>query len=99
MSRVYRLLIVLLAVALLAACRKDKKPDLPPASGAVTPVVQIVERRVYVPINKKLTEPEPIAEGPITMCFDVAAQRRAALVRANAKLKAIDATEGTAVKP
>lgn len=99
MSRVHRLLILVLAVALMAACRKDVKSDLPPAGGAVLPVVQIVERRVYVPIDKKLTEPEAIAEGSITMCFDVAAQRRAALMRANAKLKAIDATQGTAVKP
>lgn len=94
-----RLLLILLLVLATAACRKDTKPDLPPAAGAVLPVVQLVERRVYVPIDAELTRPEPVAEGPIAMCFEVAAQRRAAIDRANAKLKAIAAQQGTGAKP
>jgi predicted small lipoprotein YifL len=94
-----RALLIFLAIALLAACGRNAKPDLPPAGGAVTPVVQVVERRVYVPIDDTLTRPEPIAEGPISMCFDVAAQRRAAIERGNAKLKAIGAKQGTVVTP
>lgn len=98
MSRTVRLLILVLAAATLAACRENTRPD-PPAQVVVKPDVVTVTRRVYVPIDAALTEPEAIAEGSIAQCFDVASQRRAALERANAKLSAIAAKQGTEVKP
>ena len=94
-----RTLLTAVAVMALAACGRNAKPDLPPAAGAVTPIVHIAERRIYVPIEAALTKPEPVAEGPIAQCFDVAAQRRAAIERGNAKLKAIASKQGTEVSP
>lgn len=92
--------LLLIAVLLLAACGKDNvKPDLPGADKIVTPTVVTVERIVYVKVPAELTKPEPIAEGPIAQCFDVAAQRRAALTRANSKLKQIGEIQGTRVEP
>lgn len=92
--------VLLLLVPALAACTgKNHKPDLPGEGTAVAPELQIVERIVYVPIPAVLTKAEPIAEGPITQCFAVAAERRAALQRCNAKLKQVDAVQGTEVEP
>ena len=96
-----RALIFLLSVMLLTGwggCGK-LKPDLPPAGSAVQPKVMYVDRLVYVPVPAHLTRPEPVAEGPITQCFDVAAQRRAAQERLNGRLKAISEIQGTEVKP
>lgn len=88
-----------IALVLLAACGRDNvRPDLPGDGHAVVPEVVIVERRVYVPIDPALTEPLAIAEGSITQCFDVAAQRRAALEVANARLREIAAIQGTEVE-
>lgn len=92
-----RALGLLIACALLAACASTREP-LPDGRTAVRPVVQVVERIVYVPIDAELTGPEFIAEGPLSMCPQVAAQRKAALVRCNAKLEQIGAKEGTAVE-
>jgi hypothetical protein len=80
---------------LLAACASAGGSKLPSTEGAVAPVVQIVERIVYVPIDSALTGLEPIAEGPLSMCPKVAAERRAALERCNSKLTQIDQVEGT----
>ena len=77
----------------------DGPRDLPGEDKIVTPTVVTVERIVYVKVPAELTRPEPIAEGPIAQCFDVAAQRRAALQRANSKLKQISEIQGTKVKP
>lgn len=87
----------LLIVGLLAGCATNPDARLPAAEGAVRPVVQVVERYIYVPIDSVLTGPETIAEGPLSMCPQVAAQRRAALERCNAKLAAIAGQQGTAV--
>lgn len=94
-----RIVIAIVLVLALAACREDRKPDLPGAGHVVeTQVVEVI-RYVYVPIPASITRPEPIAEGPITQCFEVAAQRRAALERANAKLAQCAAVQGTEVAP
>ncbi|WP_298580583.1 hypothetical protein [uncultured Luteimonas sp.] len=97
-----RLLLAIAIAAVLAGCcreRHDLKPDLPGAGTVVAPEVVVVEKRVYVPIPAAITRPEPIAEGPIAQCFEVAAQRRAALERANAKLSQCAAVQGTEVQP
>ena len=96
-----RLLAILPALLVLAGCcreRHDLKPDLPGAGTVVAPEVVVVEKRVYVPIPGNLTA-EPIAEGPISQCFQVAAERRAALERANAKIAQCAAVQGTEVEP
>lgn len=94
-----RALILLATIALLAACKPQTRPDLPGLDAAVSPTVVTVERVVYVAIPAHLTQREPIAEGPIAQCFDVAAQRRAALERANSKLTQISRIQGTEVQP
>ena len=95
------MLIALSLAATLAACgaREHVRADLPDPGTAVAPEVVVVERIVYVPIPAAITRPEPIAEGPIAQCFEVAAQRRAALERANAKLAQCAAVLGTQVEP
>lgn len=99
MSGIPRLLTAALLVLALCGATCQRKPENPDPGVAIRPEPVIVERRVYVPVPKRLTGREPIAEGPIAMCFDVAAQRRAALERANAKLEQIEAIQGTEVKP
>ncbi len=97
-----RTLIALALMAALGACATDdqlQKPDLPGTGPAAEPKVVIVEKLVYVPIPASITRPEPIAEGPINQCFQVAAERRAALERANAKLAQCAAVHGTEVVP
>ncbi len=92
------LLIAIVVLLATTACRKDTKPDLPPSCPVAVSEVTVVERRVYVPVEPVLTRPEPIAEGPLAQCPMVAAERRAAIERANAKLKAIQAKQGTEAK-
>lgn len=99
MSSAPRLLIALAIAVLLAACgRKDLKPDLPTGT-VVTPSVVYVDRYVYVAIPASLTTEQPIAEGPLSQCPDVAAARKAGQRKANAQLREIRAIQGTAVKP
>ena len=97
MPGILRLLIVVALLA-LAGCERLRKPEAD-RSVAVSPQPVVIVQRVYVPIPTALTAPEPIAEGPIAQCCDVAAQRRAAQERANAKLKQIGLIQGTEVKP
>lgn len=99
MSRLFRVLIAIALVVALSGASCQRKPGCPSPGVAVRPEPVVVERRVYVPVPPRLTEREPIAEGPIAMCFDVAAQRRAAVERANAKLEQIEAIQATGVKP
>lgn len=97
-----RLLAAIALTVALAGCCRDRhelKPDLPDAGTVVAPEIVVVEKRVYVPIPAAITRPEPIAEGPIAQCFEVAAQRRAALERANAKIAQCAAVQGTEVEP
>ncbi len=77
-----------------APSRQDATPSV-----AVAPSVVTIQRISYVKIPAELTRVEPIAEGPIAQCFDVAAQRRAALERANAKLRQIAQIQGTEASP
>ena len=93
-------LIILLLVMLLAGCGSaPRKADLPGADLVVAPTLVTVERRHYVPVPAELTETEPVAMGEIRECFAVAAERRAALERANARLRHIAEIEGTEVTP
>ncbi len=48
-----------------------------------------VERIRYVAVPAELTNPHPIAEGPLSQCPDVAAQRAAELRRCNIDKAAI----------
>ena len=96
-----RVLVFLLSALLLTGwggCGK-LQPDLPPADGAVQPKVIYVDRLVYVPVPGHVTRQEPVPEGAITHCFDVAAKRRAVIVGQNARFKAIAEIQGTEVKP
>lgn len=94
-----RIAILPLTIFALAACDRDNvKPDLPNQC-AVAPEVQVVEKKVYVSISPELTREEPIAEGPIAQCFDVAAQRRAAIERLNSRARQVSEIEGTEVEP
>lgn len=96
-----RMLVFLLSALLLTGwggCGKLQH-DLPPAGGAVQPKVMYVDRLVYVPVPAHLTRQEPVPEGAITQCFDVAAKRRAVIVGQNARFKAIAEIQGTEVKP
>lgn len=95
MSRPVQLLSALACLALAACGNKQTRPDLPDPAGAVVPTVQVVERIVYVPIDSALTGLEPIAEGPLAVCPQVAAERRAALQRCNAKLQQIERVQGS----
>jgi len=96
-ARLLRHIIAPAVLLALAACRSA--PTLPDPGVAVRPVPVIVERRVYVPIPKDLTRREPMPEGPIAMCYDVAAQRRAAIERLHGRLEQIEAIQGTEAKP
>jgi len=71
----------LLTIALLAGCAG--KGDL-----VRTEVVEL-PRSVYVPIPAELTQPCPIAEGPLAKAVEVARQRRESLEACNGKLRAI----------
>jgi hypothetical protein len=99
MSGVRRVLIALLLVLALCGATCQRKPELPEPGVAVRPVPVVTERRVYVPVPAELTRRVPIAEGPIPMCFEVSAQRRAALEQVNARLEEIEAIQGTEAKP
>lgn len=84
MSRTVGLLI---ALAALAACAK-------PAT-VYEPVPVTEEFLVYVPVPEKLTEPLPIATGPLKECPDVARKRRAALEQCNADRAEVRSLQGT----
>lgn len=94
------LALILLLVAMLAGCGSaPRTADLPGADLLVAPTLVTVERRHYMPVPAELTEVEPVAMGEIRECFAVAAERRAALERANARLRHIAVIEGTEVMP
>ena len=90
--------IALLLVIALAGCNRVRKPDLP-GGVIVKPQVVTVTREVYVRVPAELTDPLPIAEGPLSQCPMVAADRKQQLQRANADRKAVRALSGTEAKP
>lgn len=90
--------ITLLLVIALAGCNRVRKPDLP-GGVIVKPQVVTVTREVYVRVPAELTDPLPIAEGPLAQCPMVAADRKQQLQRANADRKAVRALSGTEAKP
>lgn len=57
--------------------------------------VQYRDRLVYVPVSNALTEERPIAEGPLSECPRVAAERGAELEAANGQLRSIRNKHGT----
>lgn len=86
-------------VLLLAGCAgKGTKPDIP-RGVIVQPKVVTVTRTEYVRVPAELTDPLPIAEGALSQCPMVAADRRKALEQANARFKSIRALSGTEAKP
>lgn len=92
------LLIAILALLLTACADKAAKPDVP-RGVIVQPKVITVTRTEYVRVPAELTDPLPIAEGPLSACPDVAAERRKALQKANADRKAVRALSGTEAQP
>ena len=62
----------------------------------VEPRIVYVDRTVYVEVEPELTNPHPIAEGPLAHCPMVAAARRAQLEQCNADKAAIRRIEGGA---
>lgn len=98
MPSILRILTAAAFAAMTAACG-PAKPDAGPAQCAVAPEPVVVERRVYVSIPASLTRSEVVPEAPIAQCFDVAAQRRAAIERLNGRAEQVRAIQGTEVKP
>lgn len=94
-----RLILIAGLVLVLSACAdKTARPDVP-RGVIVQPKVVTVTRTEYVRVPAELTDPLPIAEGPLSACPDVAAERRKALQKANADRKAVRALSGTEAKP
>lgn len=90
--------IALLLVFALSACnRQDRKPDVP-RGVIVQPKVITVTRTEYVRVPAELTDPLAIAEGPLSQCPLVAAERKKQLQKANADRKATRALSGTEAK-
>lgn len=75
-------------LALLAACSSAPKI-------VREPVVEVVERPVYVAIPPCLTQREAMPEGQLSALPDVAAQRRALISKLLARMEAIVAIQGT----
>ncbi|TAA45648.1 hypothetical protein [Pseudoxanthomonas winnipegensis] len=98
MRRDIRPPLIVLLLAALTGCPLRKDASAPQVC-AVNPQPVVIVQRVYVPIRDSLTATEPVAEGPLDQCPSVAAQRKAALKRANAKLQQIQQVQGTEVKP
>lgn len=92
-------LLILFALVAAPGCKRGAvRPDLP-TGPATVPELLVVERKVYVPIPAELTRERPIAEGAIAQCFEVAAARKAELIKGNSQLRRIAATQGTEVEP
>lgn len=90
--------IALLLCLCLTGCHGLRKPNLP-GGVIVKPQVVTITREVYVRVPAELTDQLPIAEGPLSQCPMVAAERKQQLQRANADRKATRALSGTEAKP
>lgn len=93
-----RLTLLAVLVLLLTGCPGNTKPDVPRGVIVVPKAVQVT-RTVYVNVPAEFTDPLPIAEGPLSMCPDVAADRAKTIRKANADRKSTRALSGTEVKP
>lgn len=94
-----RALVAIAAALLLAACHRGSlKPDLPGPGTVVKPEIVYVDRYIYVDIPAALTEELPIAEGPLSQCPDVAAQRKKTAAILNSHMRQIRAIKGTEVE-
>ena len=88
--------IPLLFMVLLVGCAGVGKKTPPPEVISV-PQLHVVEKHVYVRIPASLLEEEPVVEGDLAECPDVARHRRATIERLNAKLREIAHIHGTVV--
>ena len=75
-------------LAMLAACGSAPKI-------VREPVVEVIERHVFVTIPPCLTAKEAMPEGQLSALPDVAAQRRALISKLLARMEAIAAIQGT----
>lgn len=75
-------------LALLSACSTAPKIIR-------EPVVEIIDRPVYVTIPGCLTATIPVPAGQLSALPDIAAQRRAIIETLNARMQAIAAIQGT----
>jgi hypothetical protein len=74
---------------------RNVKPDLPGACPAQPVNIRTVTERVYVRIPADLTRREEVVDGPLSVCPQVSAERRAAIERLNGRMQEIEAIEGT----
>ena len=90
-----RLFLIAVLVVLVAGCAgKAAKPDVPRGVIVQPKVVEVV-RTEYVRVPAELTDPLPVAEGPLSQCPLVAAERRKTIEKANADRRATRALSGT----
>ena len=89
---------MVVSLCAFGACGRAAKPDVP-RGVIVQPKVVTVTRTEYVRVPAELTDPLPIAEGPLSLCPVVAADRKKQLLKANADRKASRALSGTEAKP
>ena len=89
-----RLFLIAVLVLLVAGCAgKAAKPDVPRGVIVQPKVVEVV-RTEYVRVPAELTDPLPVAEGPLSQCPLVAAERRKTIEKANADRRATRALSG-----
>jgi hypothetical protein len=94
-----RLFLIAILALLLAGCPgKATKPDIPRGVIVQPKLVEVV-RTEYVRVPAELTDPLPIAEGALSLCPVVAAERKKTIQKANADRKATRALSGTEAKP
>lgn len=90
-----RLFLIAVLVLLVAGCAGNTtKPDIPRGVIVQPKVVEVV-RTEYVRVPAELTDPLPVAEGPLSQCPLVAAERRKTIEKANADRRATRALSGT----
>ena len=88
MRHTSRLTASLPLLALLAGCSSGPKIIR-------EPVVEVIDRPVYVTIPGCLTAQEAMPEGQLSALPDIAAQRRALISKLLARMAAIAAIQGT----
>lgn len=81
-------ILLLVALATLAGCKQRIVKEYVP--------VEVV-RYVYTPVDPGLTNPHPVAEGPLSACPDVARQRKRELEACNADKASIRSIQNNPV--